>query len=82
MEEYLLISKERFGYSSEQALGMLLWHGYNFEKALADLANFEPQKEEWTCEEKVLFEHAFKYGAPKSSRQSSARETFRISASS
>ena len=60
LEEYILISKERFGYSTEQALGMLMWHSYNLDKSLADLANFEPLQEEWTCEEKVLFEQAFK----------------------
>ena len=59
LEEYLLVAKERFGYSAEQALGMLLWHGYNFEKSLVDLANFEPLQDEWSCEEKVLFEQAF-----------------------
>ena len=60
VEEYILISKERFGYSSEQALGLLLWHRYDYETALSDLGNFEPLQEEWTTEEKVLFEQAFK----------------------
>ena len=59
MEEYLLIAKERFGYSAEQSLGMLFWHGYNFEETLSDLSNFEPLQDEWTFEEKMLFEQAF-----------------------
>ena len=42
-----------------QALGMLLWHKHDVEKSLADLANFTPFPDEWTVEDKVLFEQAF-----------------------
>ena len=38
---------------------MLFWHKHNFEKALADLPNFTPFPDEWTVEDKVLFEQAF-----------------------
>uniref|UniRef100_A0A8C9JTC9 REST corepressor 2 n=1 Tax=Panthera tigris altaica TaxID=74533 RepID=A0A8C9JTC9_PANTA len=41
------------------ALGMLLWHKHDVEKSLADLANFTPFPDEWTVEDKVLFEQAF-----------------------
>jgi len=44
-----------------QALGMLFWHKHNFEKALADLPNFTPLPDEWTVEDKVLFEQAFNF---------------------
>jgi len=44
-----------------QALGMLFWHKHNFEKALADLPNFTPFPDEWTVEDKVLFEQAFNF---------------------
>lgn len=44
-----------------QALGMLLWHKHDVEKSLADLANFTPFPEEWTVEDKVLFEQAFSF---------------------
>lgn len=44
---------------SGQALGMLLWHKHDVEKSLADLANFTPFPDEWTVEDKVLFEQAF-----------------------
>lgn len=43
----------------DQALGMLLWHKHDVEKSLADLANFTPFPDEWTVEDKVLFEQAF-----------------------
>lgn len=38
---------------------MLLWHKHDVEKSLADLANFTPFPDEWTVEDKVLFEQAF-----------------------
>ncbi|CAB1345592.1 unnamed protein product, partial [Coregonus sp. 'balchen'] len=43
------------------ALGMLLWHKHDVECSLADLANFTPFPEEWTVEDKVLFEQAFSF---------------------
>lgn len=42
-----------------QALGMLLWHKHDVERSLADLANFTPFPEEWSTEDKVMFEQAF-----------------------
>ncbi|XP_031797736.1 REST corepressor 2 isoform X1 [Sarcophilus harrisii] len=53
------MAKEKHGYNIEQALGMLLWHKHDVEKSLADLANFTPFPDEWTVEDKVLFEQAF-----------------------
>ncbi|KAL0601993.1 LOW QUALITY PROTEIN: REST corepressor 1 [Plecturocebus cupreus] len=43
------------------ALGMLFWHKHNIEKSLADLPNFTPFPDEWTVEDKVLFEQAFSF---------------------
>ncbi|CAK6984569.1 REST corepressor 1, partial [Scomber scombrus] len=45
----------------EQALGMLFWHKHNIEKSLADLPNFTPFPDEWTVEDRVLFEQAFSF---------------------
>ncbi|GAB1285899.1 REST corepressor 3 [Apodemus speciosus] len=44
-----------------EALGMLFWHKHNIEKSLADLPNFTPFPDEWTVEDKVLFEQAFSF---------------------
>lgn len=44
-----------------QGLGMLFWHKHNIGKALSDLANFTPFPDEWTVEDKVLFEQAFSF---------------------
>lgn len=40
---------------------MLCWHKFNLEKAMADLPNFTPFPDEWTVEDKVLFEQAFQF---------------------
>lgn len=61
IDEYVQIAKEKHGYNTEQALGMLFWHKHNVEKALADLSNFTPFPDEWTVEDKVLFEQAFSF---------------------
>ncbi|XP_069063404.1 REST corepressor 1 isoform X2 [Pleurodeles waltl] len=61
LDEYISIAKEKHGYNMEQALGMLFWHKHNMEKSLADLPNFTPFPDEWTVEDKVLFEQAFSF---------------------
>ncbi|TRY87686.1 hypothetical protein DNTS_013626 [Danionella cerebrum] len=61
VDEYILMAKEKHGYNMEQSLGMLLWHKHDVEKSLADLANFTPFPDEWTVEDKVLFEQAFSF---------------------
>ncbi|KAI9527024.1 REST corepressor 1, partial [Dissostichus eleginoides] len=61
LDEYIAIAKERHGYNMEQALGMLFWHKHNVEKSLADLPNFTPFPDEWTVEDRVLFEQAFSF---------------------
>ncbi|MGH0184959.1 UNVERIFIED_CONTAM: hypothetical protein FKN15_016497 [Acipenser sinensis] len=40
---------------------MLFWHKHNIEKSLADLPNFTPFPDEWTVEDKVLFEQGFSF---------------------
>ncbi|XP_024866732.1 REST corepressor 1 [Kryptolebias marmoratus] len=61
VDEYITIAKEKHGYNMEQALGMLFWHKHNIEKSLADLPNFTPFPDEWTVEDRVLFEQAFSF---------------------
>ncbi|MBN3298166.1 RCOR2 protein, partial [Amia calva] len=61
VDEYILMAKEKHGYNMEQALGMLLWHKHDVEKSLADLANFTPFPDDWSVEDKVLFEQAFSF---------------------
>lgn len=61
LEEYINVAKEKYGYNGEQALGMLFWHKHDLERAVLDLANFTPFPDEWTVEDKVLFEQAFQF---------------------
>jgi hypothetical protein len=61
VDEYISLAKEKYGYNGEQALGMLFWHKHDLERAILDLANFTPFPDEWTVEDKVLFEQAFQF---------------------
>jgi len=61
LDEYIQISKEKYGYNAEQALGMLFWHKHDLDRAIQDLANFTPFPDEWSVEDKVLFEQAFQF---------------------
>ncbi|XP_072039320.1 REST corepressor 3-like [Amphiura filiformis] len=61
LDEYITLAKDKYGYNTEQALGMLFWHKHSIEKSLADLPNFTPFPDEWTVEDRVLFEQAFSF---------------------
>lgn len=57
--KYIELSRTKYGYREEQALGLLVCHGYNVEEANKDLANFVPYPDDWTTLEKQSFEHGF-----------------------
>eukprot|EP00794_Sanderia_malayensis_P017818 gene17818-19596_t len=59
LENYLQAAKDKHGYNVEQALGMLYWHKFNFERSLEDLSSFTPLPDEWSMEDKVIFEQSF-----------------------
>ncbi|KAF6204720.1 hypothetical protein GE061_018881 [Apolygus lucorum] len=61
LDNYISVAKEKYGYNGEQALGMLFWHKHILQSALNDLPNFTPFPDEWTVEDKVLFEQAFQF---------------------
>ncbi|XP_056641961.1 REST corepressor 2 isoform X1 [Diorhabda sublineata] len=61
LEDYIVLAKDKYGYNGEQALGMLFWHKHDLERAMLDLANFTPFPDEWSVEDKVLFEQAFQF---------------------
>ena len=61
VDEYIQVAKEKYGYNAEQALGMLFWHKHDLDRAIQDLANFTPFPDEWSVEDKVLFEQAFQF---------------------
>lgn len=42
---------------------MLCFHNFDLEETIADLENYVPYTDEWSVEEKVMFEEAFsQYG--------------------
>lgn len=42
---------------------MLFWHNHDVEKALSDMNNFVPMPDEWSQDDKIVFEQAFmQYG--------------------
>jgi len=61
LDEFVSVSKDKYSYNVEQALGMLFWHKHDLERAMQDLANFTPFPDEWSVEDKVLFEQAFQF---------------------
>ncbi|CAH1958050.1 unnamed protein product [Acanthoscelides obtectus] len=61
LEDYIVLAKDKYGYNGEQALGMLFWHKHDLDRAMLDLANFTPFPDEWSVEDKVLFEQAFQF---------------------
>ena len=61
LDEYLNKAKDKFYYNIEQALGMLSWHKFDLNRAYADLPNFVPYPNEWSVEDKVLFEQAYQF---------------------
>lgn len=61
LDEFINKAKDKFFYSTEQALGMLSWHKFDLNKAYADLPNFVPYPNEWSVEDKVLFEQAYQF---------------------
>ena len=61
LDEFINKAKDKFFYNTEQALGMLSWHKFDLSKAYADLPNFVPYPNEWSVEDKVLFEQAYQF---------------------
>ncbi|KAG5683097.1 hypothetical protein PVAND_012400 [Polypedilum vanderplanki] len=61
LDEYIVLAQQKYGYNAEQALGMLFWHKHDLQKAVMDLQNFTPFPDEWTKEDKILFEQAYQF---------------------
>ena len=61
LDKYIFTAKEKFYYNVEQALGMLSWHKFDINRAYCDLPNFVPYPNEWSVEDKVLFEQAYQF---------------------
>ncbi|CAG0915603.1 unnamed protein product [Notodromas monacha] len=58
LEEYIK-NAEKIGFHIEQALGLLAFHKHSMKEALEDLPNYEPFPDDWSPQDKLLFENAF-----------------------
>ena len=58
VESYLCAAKNLYGYNIEQALAMLFWHKHNFKKAMNDMKCFVQEPDDWTFEDRIIFEQA------------------------
>lgn len=74
MDKYIKVSKEKYGYNEEQALGVLFWNKHDIDNAVKDLAKYEQFPDEWTAEDKSQFELAFQYHWPIGKRFLEIRE--------
>ncbi|XP_016659529.1 REST corepressor-like isoform X1 [Acyrthosiphon pisum] len=62
LNDYILLSKNKYSYDTEQCLGLLYWNKHNLEKSIRDLSNFSPHPN-WSILDKSNFESAFnKFG--------------------
>ena len=57
--KFIQTAKDKYGYNSEQALGMLFWHKHDMDRAIRDLANFTPLPDEFSLQDNALFDQAF-----------------------
>jgi hypothetical protein len=61
VESFVFEATSKHSYSIDQGLAMLFWNKYDIAKSLADLHEYVPLTNEWTREDKVLFEQAFMF---------------------
>ncbi len=61
IENYLEEAVKKYSYNLEQALGLLYFNKHNISKSLSDMLLFVPQPNEWTNEDKIVFEQAYMY---------------------
>lgn len=58
VNDYILFSKNKYGYGTEQCLGLLCWNKHNLEKSIHDLPMYSPYSN-WSIHDKANFESAF-----------------------
>ena len=60
VQEFLHLATTDYGYSLEQAHGLLFWHRCNMEEARLDLTAYSPEPSEWNNEEREIFSQSVK----------------------
>ncbi|XP_027201878.2 REST corepressor 1-like [Dermatophagoides pteronyssinus] len=61
LSDYVKLANDKYKYNEEQALGILFWHDFDMQCALADLPNYAPYPDEWTMEDRALFDQAYQF---------------------
>ncbi|CAF0761791.1 unnamed protein product [Brachionus calyciflorus] len=61
IDDYLKEALLKHSYNIEQALGFLFYNKHNISKALSEMNKYVPKPDEWTQEEKILFEQAYSF---------------------
>jgi hypothetical protein len=61
IENYLETAVSKYSYNLEQALGLLYFNKHNIQKSISDMHLFVPIPNEWTKEDKIVFEQAFMF---------------------
>ena len=59
LDDYINEAINKRSYTKEQALVLLFWNNYDLEKSYKDMVKFVPKPNDWTHEEKILFEQAY-----------------------
>lgn len=61
LDEYLNEATSKRSYNIEQSLAMLNWCKYDVNRAMNEIYKYVPKPDEWTQEDKILFEQAYWY---------------------
>ena len=61
IENYLEDAVNKYSYNLEQALGLLFYNKHNIQKSISDMHLYVPTPNEWTNEDKIVFEQAFMF---------------------
>lgn len=58
LDEYTTLANDKYGFSIDQALGLLFVHGYDLAKAISDLDNYVPFPDDYSADDLAQFEIA------------------------
>lgn len=61
IDSYINEALSNHSYNIEQALAFLFWNKHNTTKSLNEMKKYVPKPDEWTQEEKILFEQAYAF---------------------
>ena len=61
IEKYLEEAVNKYSYNLEQALGLLYFNRHDIQTSIKDMSVFVPQPNQWTNEDKIVFEQAYMF---------------------